>query len=508
MMVALAAMLAALGLGGAPADAVATLAAWPPPLDQQQASRFDFVHYGENHHNEDGGPVINGAIFKESNLYGAAFLANSSDMATTGDALELGSFKRYITQGISPICPGQEPCQSKLEIPWFHSMGNHDRQPIAGPGGVASFENGVYRTVFKDQAFPWGEDPSKLPAGFTVPSVNDTANRKPGAATHYAVDYGQMRLIALDNSPHSFTTADALSLQEEACGGCRLVGQNPPVGPTFKHASQLAFLIDAVRDAKANGMLVFVVMHQPTTDPRYPGNVAAISTNHTMNKGATTDNKAFEVLAGQLGVNGVLLGHIKGSAVYDAFGVPYYVDGGGGGNPYAADSGGIYSVDYGTYYGYRLFRIEGGTVQGSYLIPIVDRFELSLGGAPVGGVAAPVSVGAALRFGATGVQPACTKGAVASIGFKGCSGRVIRVEMRPPSPPLGFEGAVPRPAYVWHTSNPSVVAPAAGSGSIDPNFDPATMSVDGRFVAVGAGTAEITIVSGWSRATVTVTVTG
>lgn len=474
----LAVILAASLTTRAPASAAAP-AAWPIPLAAQSHELFDFVHYGEGHHNEDGGPVANGEIFRQTNLYGAAFLAFSSDMATTGT--EVQSFEDYIDGGFSPICPKSQfsiPCQTPLQVPWFHSMGNHDREPLVGPGGLLSWENDIYRQVFADNAGPWGEGP--VPSGF----VGMDRGGESGALTHYWVDYGPVRLIAIDNSCHSITTCDALTIVEQGTG--TPVGQHPA-------ESQWDFLRRAAGEATAAGKLVFVFMHEPTRDPRYPLNVATISANHTMNKGVTADNQTFEALAAATGVDGVLLGHIKGNNTYEALGVPYYIDGGGGGRPYLTTSLG---TDFGGYYAYRLFRIGAGTIAGRWLIPLVDTFELRLGTQVVTG-SITVPKGQRIDLDAIVIQPRCSKPGV-------CSNQEIRVELRPPRPPAGFESSVPQLAYVWHTSDPGVLAPVGSR--VEPGFDTATMSAEGAFDALETGTATVTIVTGWSRAQIQVTV--
>lgn len=482
------ALLAILG-GPAPVSSGTAPAAWPPPLASQSHDAFDFVHYGEAHHNEDGGPVVNGEIFRQTNEYGAAFLANSSDLATIGSPAELQSFEDLIDEGFSPLCPtatSATPCSTPLEVPWFHSMGNHDRFPIAGPGGVFSYTNGTYRDVYADQAGPWGTAP--VPPGFSgMPRPAGDA----GALTHYWVDYGPLRLIAIDNSCHSISTCDALTVNE-AANGTR-VGQHPPVGAGQEFVSQFQFLEAAARDAKEQGKLVFAMMHEPTRDPRFPLNVDPISVNHTMNKGVSTDNQTFEAIAAAAGVDGVLLAHIKGNNVYDALTVDYYVDGGGGGQPYALDT---WSVDFGTYYAYRLFRIVGGEIQHTWLVPVIDHIDLYRGGSPAGG-SITLSVGDAIDLDATAIQPRCGHPVF-------CSDQEIEVELRPPAPPPGFESSVPVPAYVWHTSDGGVLDPVGERA--EPGFDPATMSAEGEFVAASPGTATVTVVSGWKQTSVEIVV--
>lgn len=65
----------------------------------------------------------------------------------------------------------------------------------------------------------------------------------------------------------------------------------------------------------------------------------------------TPDNERFAAAAERSGVDGVFLGHIKGQFVYRGRGnVPYYVDGGAGGEPYTE---GPVGTDHGYWHGAR-----------------------------------------------------------------------------------------------------------------------------------------------------------
>ena len=107
------------------------------------------------------------------------------------------------------------------------------------------------------------------------------------------------------------------------------------------------------------GRLAFVVMHMPTQDPGDQDYRDTIAFNHVMGKGVTTDDNAkFEQVAEAGGVDGVFVGHIKGQFLYRGGGnIPYYIDGGAGGELYTQ---GPVGTDHGYWHGYRLIRASGG----------------------------------------------------------------------------------------------------------------------------------------------------
>lgn len=301
-------------------------ATWPAASER---GAFDVVHFGEGHWNEGQGPKTMPILVADVIAFNPDFVAFSSDMADVGSPDRLGCFRMIM----NPLL--------RAGIPWFDSPGNHDRVALAGPGGIASGGIDIYRDVFAAMPAPWGDEPP-FSSRFKLPEDEDDDGE--GASTHYFFDYGRgkpaVRLIALDNSQHSLTNSD--------------VDQYPPVGPGQKDPSQLAFLHRAASSAQEEGLLTWVVMHQPTRDPRDHRKAHPSSFNHTMSKGASADNILFDLIAAQSGVDAVLLGHIQGNALYSFQDVEYFIDGGGGGSPYSA---GPVGIDTGYYYGFRVLRV-------------------------------------------------------------------------------------------------------------------------------------------------------
>lgn len=446
-------------------------AQWPPPPED---GAFDVVHFGEAHWNEGQGPETMPILVQDVVRFHPDFLIFSSDIADIGTTDRLVCF----AQIMKPL--------SDAGIPWFDAPGNHDRLPAAGPGGVANGDISEWRQVFASMPAPWGDAPAP-DEGFLLP--RDEPDDGSGASTHYHFDYAPdeeavaVRVIALDNSQHSLTTAD--------------VDQYPAVGPGEKDASQLAFLQRTAAEADEAETLSWVVMHQPTTDPRDISNVHPVSYNHTMGKGASPDNKLFEVMAEANGVDGVFLGHIQGNAVYTTGTTHYFIDGGGGGSPYALREVG---TDTGYYYGFRVlrvFRTGDGWDYRTYFVPLVDRIELK---GPQS-----VLVGEEALFSATAIQPFDPK---LPPRFGLAPNEPIALELRPVSAVV--DESVPELAYVWESSNPKVLRPVAANTSDpldDPAFDPRSMTTGGTFEAVRPGVAFVTIRTGTHARTMKVTVT-
>ena len=441
---------------------------WPMPPEE---NALDVVHFGEGHWNEGQGPKTMPILVQDVIAYQPDFVLFSADIADIGQPDRLLCW-RYIIQ--PAIDSG---------IPWYQSPGNHDRVAVAGPGGVANGSIDVWREIFATMPEPWGD----APAGprFLVPKEPDDGK---GAATHYYFDYmaggkPAVRVIVLDNSQHSLTTSD--------------VDQYPAIGPDAEDPSQLAFLERVAPEAEAKGLLTFVVMHQPTQDPRDISNVHPVSWNHTMGKGASPDNLAFDALASASGIDAVLLGHIQGNAVYSVGDTDYFIDGGGGGSPYALREVG---TDTGYYYGYRILRVARDNDKWSYrtyLVPLVDSIEIS----------GPddASTGDEIALEATATQPFDPD---LPPRFSGVPNEAITLKLRHPQNSLDARGSVPPLSYMWRTSDPTVLRPVLvpSDPKDDPAFDAGSMTTSGRFKAVGAGTARITILVGTHRETITVRV--
>jgi hypothetical protein len=456
---------------GCPEEArVAAAPAWPPPPEE---GAIDVVHFGEAHWNEGQGPLTMPILIQDVLSYDPSFVTFSADIADIGTLDRLACF----TQIIRPA--------TAARIPWFNSPGNHDRVAVAGPGGVANGAIDIWREVFAPMPQPWGDGP--VPgARFVVPQ-NEPDDGE-GAATHYYFDYGPvgepfLRVIALDNSQQSLTTSDQ--------------DQYPAVGPGQTDASQLAFLERVATEAQEKGLMTWVVMHQPTQDPRDISNVNPASYNHTMGKGASGDNAAFDAIAQVTGVDAVFLGHIQGNVVYGVGDTDYYIDGGGGGSPYALHEVG---TDTGYYYGFRVMRLyrgaDGWTAR-TYFVPLVDRIEIE-------GPEGPAKVGDEIALTATATQP-YDPDLPPRLGL--APNEAIKLELRPPEMTPADRDSVPLLAYMWKTSNPRVLKPVPAEGAIDdPSFNERTMTTSGRFEAVGRGIARITIMTGTHRETIRVQV--
>ena len=429
---------------------------------------FDVVHFGEGHWNEGQGPKTMPILVQEIIGYDPDFVLFSADIADIGQADRLMCW-RYIIQ--PSIDRG---------IPWYQSPGNHDRVAVAGPGGVANGSIDVWRDIFAAMPQPWGDAP--VPgARFVIPEQPDDGA---GAATHYYFDYkGAIRVIVLDNSQHSLTTSD--------------VDQYPAVGPGETDASQLAFLQRVAEDANSKGLLTYIVMHQPTQDPRDPSNVHPVSLNHTMGKGTSPDNAAFDAIASSTGVDAVLLGHIQGNAVYTVGDTEYFIDGGGGGSPYALREVG---TDTGYHYGYRILRMFKGK-QGwdhrTYYVPLVDSIEIE--------TPARVEVGDELDLSASAVQPFDPD---LPPRLNGVENEAITLQLRAPTNASDARRSVPPLSFMWQTSDQRVLRPMAGTSDPveDPSFDRRTMTGSGTFEAIRAGTVKVTIMVGTHSETVTLRV--
>jgi len=430
------------------------------------------VHFGEAHWNEGQGPVTMPELVQDVVSYDPDLTLFSSDIADIGTIDRLACFSKIM----QPL--------SAAGIPWYDSPGNHDRVATTGPGGVANGSIEVWRQVFASMPRPWGDAPA--PEGVLVP--DGEPDDGDGASTHYYFDYAPageavLRVIVLDNSEHSLTSSDR--------------DQYPRVGPGQKDAAQLAFLERVAADANANGLLTWVVMHQPTRDPRDLSNVHPVSLNHTMGKGLAPDNYLFDAIAAITGIDGVFMGHIQGNVVYGSGDTDYFIDGGGGGTPYALREVG---TDTGYYYGFRVMRVspaEDGAGARTYFLPLVDELE----------VRGPKRArqGKTLRFHATALQP-FDPDLPARFGL--AANEQIRIELRQPDPSRVDADNIPRLAYMWSTSDAAILRPVPGDAdpSDDPAFDRRTMTTSGRFKAVGRGMATIAIATGTHVRFVKVTV--
>ncbi len=288
-------------------------------------------------------------------------------------------------------------------------------------------------------------------------------------------------------------------------------------------------------------------MHMPTRDPRDQEYTDLTARNHVMGKGvSTTDNRTFEQVARASGVDGVFVGHIKGQFVYRAQGVPYFIDGGAGGELYTE---GPVGADHGYWHGFRLVRVDGERIT-TDTVPIfvpggiriegpdsvargkvhafeaygrqpvfkdpakVDALELrdpdptpkgearaELLGLPLQDLAygAPLLLLLVLvPFAAAPTRRAriaVAGGAVALVGAGGVGTMAIAQRSEPTATP---REALPVPARIWTTSDPNILRPAPAADD-DPRREPATQTKDGRFLASCPGRATISVTSGWEQ---------
>jgi len=499
--------------------AAAPPASWPPAQGPGQL----FVHYGEEHVNDDDGPTLLPKIVAESTRFKPLFVTLSGDKVNDGNLAEL-----RLWQGVMNA-------YDRAGIPYFPAVGNHDRQGPPGAGGitippVADLTN--YKSLFAARPYPFGDA-----APYSDPQLSPRtrpASDPAGASSHYFVDGGNARWIFIDNG----------------CFG--IVNCDPFQSPSFPDAegndTQYEFLTSKAREASAQGKVVFVVMHMPTRDPGDQSYRERTAFNHVMGKGASPDNTQFEVVARQAGVDGVFLGHIKGQFLYRGEGdIPYYIDGGAGGELY---TDGPVGADHGYWHGFRLIRVEGtrittdtvpifnpGSIRidGPATVPLdTSTRYAAFGSQPVfvndakvpmlelrdpdprtvrSGAAAPWGVlrwvgppallllvlgGLALRTGEAPRRRRRAVGVPVTLGIAlvvgaGMAAVSFAQQSEPTTTP---KSALPNPARIWTSDNPNVLAPVA-SETDDPRRDAASQTEDGAFRGVCPGRTTLTVTSGF-----------
>ena len=427
---------------------------WPPiPEDG-----FVFVHYGEEHWNDADGLRILPQVVGDSAAYHPDLVTMSGDKANDGTAEQLLGWK------------GLMDVYDQEGIPYFAGPGNHDRKAHPGfPAGIDPLgELTNYFGVFADRPYPFGDAPPIDDPEFS-PSTRP-ASDPPGASTHYAFEYGPVRWVILDNGCYSFVNCDPL--------------QNPVFPDAEGNQGQLDFLATEAGKANAAGDLLFVVMHMPTQDDR-PGHVEPTPFPHTMGEGSSPENASFETTAAALGVDGVFAAHVKGQWEYTAQGVPYYTDGGAGGEVYvgpAEDTG----VDSGYWHGFRLIHVRRGEVT-TDTIPIFAAAGITVSGPD------SITQRAGGEFSASAVQPT-EQGP-----------RVTDLQLREPDRSAPNGDTLPTPAHIWTSGNPLVLTPVAANHD-DPRRNPATQTVSGQFAGLCPGNTDVTVTSGWESQSMGVTV--
>ena len=441
--------------GGSQASAAAPPPSWPPATAPGEL----FAHIGEEHLTDADGPRVLPAVVAELVKYRPLAVMTSADKSDDGTEKKLEDYKQAV---IVPLAGGG--------IPVFSATGNHDRTappPVPGgaPGVVAAR---AYPSVFADPPFPWGDAAPVATPPFAP--LTRPAGDPDGASNHFVVDIGAARWIFVDNSCYEIR-------------GCDLF-QNPPFPDAEGFRGQFEWMTAKAAEAKRQGRRAFVVMHMPTRDDR-PGHTEPTPGPHTMGEGFSTDNATFERRAAAAGLDGVFLGHVKVMQQYVAGGVPFFTDGGAGGELHVNEQEKV-GVDSGYWYGYRLVRVAGRGIT-TDAVPVIVP-----GGITVTGPAR-VARGALAAFTATARSPA-TEGV-----------RVDTLELRDPDPARPNASKLPSPARIWTSGDPLVLAPVAAADD-DPRRDAATQTDSGRFAARCPGPAAITVTAGSESRTAAVTV--
>jgi hypothetical protein len=441
-------MLGAILAAAAPAaQAAPAPTLWPPAGGPGHVH----AHFGEEHLDDLDGPAIFPKVIADTIKFSPDIVVATGDKSSNGTEENLTSWKNHMQ------------AYDRAGIPYMAGLGNHDREALPGfPKGVSPFSPlGPYLPVFADRPYPFGDGPPVSDPAFSP--KQRPADDPDGASSHYSFDYGNVRWIILDNSCFSFETCDG--------------SQNPPF-PHDGSQDSYAFIVNEAAEAKAKGMLVFVQMHMPTQDPRL-AHTQPTPGPHTMGEGSAPDNQLFEAAASAAEVDGVFAAHIKGQWIYSAMGVPYYIDGGAGGEVYV-DPGGEVGVDTGYWHGWRMIRVNGKEII-TDIVPVFVPGGVSMRGPTSSGV------GATLQFEAIGKQPT-EKGPL-----------VDDLELRDPDRTRENGDNLPEPARIWTSGNPLVLAPVTGKDD-DPRRDKSAQTEDGRFAARCPGRSRITITSGIERA--------
>ena len=504
----------AIALMASPALAFTPDAPWPPA----EGPGVLFVHYGEEHINDADGATILPTVVENAIKYRPKLVTMSADKANDGETDQLQLWLDVMT------------AYDEAGVPYFSAVGNHDRD--APPGAVAGapppgpLDN--YAEVFKGRPYPMGdaaqyEDPQFSP--------RERPEGDPeGAASHYFVDYGNVRWIFIDNSCWEITLCSDFQL---------------PSAQTQAGEGEFDFLQRVAQEGTDAGKVVFVVMHMPTQDPGDQSYRDPTARMHTMGKGvATNDNGTFESVAAQTGVDGVFVAHIKGQFLYEGEGgVPYYIDGGAGGELYTE---GPVGADHGFWHGFRLIRVDGERIVTDTVPIFVEdgiriegpstvaggsdvQFE-AFGKQPVFNDPAKVE---ALELRDPDPQPASSSGLLASgvwtygrwlvppgaifLLLVFSAGPAARRRVRLVALPVSLAAVaavgaaavaqqseptstpkknLPTPARIWTSGNPNVLQPVP-SADDDPRRDRSTQTDSGTFEAICPGRTSVQVTSGW-----------
>ncbi|MEK6276734.1 MAG: metallophosphoesterase [Actinomycetota bacterium] len=517
-------MVATVALMAGPAEAKKAPKSWPPV----KGKGLLFAHFGEEHWNDDDSDITLPAVVADAARYKPDLVTMSGDKDNDGTVDQLTRWKQIMSTF------------DQAGVPYLPGVGNHDRtSPPGTPAGTAGLiVPGVqgsltnYKNVFADRPYPFGDAAPYPGIGPSRPGGDPD-----GASSHYFADIGSVRWIFIDNSCWGIADCDSV--------------QNPSFPDAEGIDGQFDFLERKAREASDAGRTVFVVMHIPTRDPRDQSQIETTSFNHVMGKGLNPsqapDNARFEDVADRSGVDGVFVGHIKGQWLYKGQGgVPYYIDGGAGGELYTNRPLG---TDSGYWHGFRLVRVRGTDIT-TDVVPIFKAGSITVKGPDV------LRRGQVSRFEATGIQakqigrrieldlrdpdpiPRTRTGTLGQLGaFLTGDGLILvppaamlivlllgsirparrRLAVLGPAAAavaLGGLGAValaeqsiptdtpksslPNPARIWTSSDRFALAPVSSSTD-DPRRNRKIQTQDGAFRGKCPGRAKLTVTSGFEK---------
>jgi hypothetical protein len=233
----------------------------------------------------------------------------------------------------------------------------------------------------------------------------------------------------------------------------------------------------------------------------------------------------------------VFVAHIKGQFEYRGQGgIPYFIDGGAGGELYTK---GPVGTDHGYWHGYRLIRLLGDGTFSTQAVPILTPGSLKVEGPERIGVGrqahyagfgaqpvkhhepkvealelrdpAPQARSGALPaavlwlcppllalLAAAGLmprRPRAVRATAALAGAVALGGGTLAMaqQSEPDSTPVE---SLPNPARIWTTGDARVLEPV-GSATEDPQRDPSTQTADGTFRGRCPGRVKLHLTAGW-----------
>ena len=178
---------------------------WPPA----DGPGVLFVHYGEEHWNDADGGTILPKIVEVAAKYKPKLVTMSGDKDNDGETDQLEKWREIMS------------AYDDAGVPYYAGVGNHDRDapPGALPGVPPPGRLDNYREVFKERPYPMGDGPAYDDPLFSP--RERPAGDPDGAASHYFVDYGDVRWIFIDNSCWVITGCDSFQLPSAQTPGGR-----------------------------------------------------------------------------------------------------------------------------------------------------------------------------------------------------------------------------------------------------------------------------------------------